>query len=387
MADAHLDDGGWEWHYDDTNDMSKAILTRVVWVDGSTEVNIPEHLSGAIDILTIATNCFKDAQGAKITKVLSMPSTITSIGTSAFEYCILMTDCVIGNGIITIGDRAFYHCEALASVTIPNSVTSIGYIAFYRCIVLTVITVDPTNTNYASIDGVLYNKAVTTLIQCPGGWAGAFIIPSTVTSIGTYAFARLASLTSVTIPNSVITIGEAAFGLCTSLTSVTIPNSVITIEKAAFESCTSLTSLTIPNSVITMGEWGFASCTALVSVTIGNGVTSIGFEAFGSCTSLTSVTIGSGVTTIVGETFFGCISLISITFLGLVAPTSVGANWIWNTNVGILGHAYAASNFPIPGNAFYGLTMGDVIGYVRYTPSAKGNDAVLFETPKAGARF
>lgn len=73
-VDAHLDSGGWEWHYADTNDASKAILTRVVRVDGSTEVNIPAHLSGTIDLLSIAASCFEDAEGAKITKILSMPS-------------------------------------------------------------------------------------------------------------------------------------------------------------------------------------------------------------------------------------------------------------------------------------------------------------------------
>ena len=77
------------------------------------------------------------------------------------------------------------------------------------------------NSNYCSVDGVLFNKDKTTLIQYPGGKQGAYTIPNSVTSIGYEAFAGC-SVTSVTIPNSVTSIEEYAFEGCTGLTSVTI---------------------------------------------------------------------------------------------------------------------------------------------------------------------
>ena len=117
---------------------------------------------------------------------------------------------------------------------------------------------DALNSAYSSVDGVLFNKSQTTLIQYPGGKAGSYTIPNSVTSIGFAAFAGCTSLTSVTIPNSVTSIGGYAFSGCTSLTSVTIPNSVTSIGDATFSGCTSLTSVTIPNSVTSIGE--FCEC-------------------------------------------------------------------------------------------------------------------------------
>ena len=56
--------------------------------------------------------------------------------------------------------------------------------------------------------------------------------------------------------------------------------SVTTIGSWAFERCTSLSSITIPNSVTTIGSWAFTSCDSLSSVIIGDGVETIGESAF-----------------------------------------------------------------------------------------------------------
>jgi hypothetical protein len=79
--------------------------------------------------------------------------------------------------------------------------------------------VDPLNAVYSSADGVLFDKSQTTLIQYPGGKAGSYSIPSSVTNIGWGAF-ECSGLTSITIPDSVTSIGDWAFVSCTSLTGV-----------------------------------------------------------------------------------------------------------------------------------------------------------------------
>ena len=87
--------------------------------------------------------------------------------------------------------------------------SSIGDGAFLACSSLAAIEVDALNPAYSSADGLLFNKSVTTLIQCPAGKVGSYVIPGSVTSIGELAFAHCASLTGVTIPDSVTSIGRA----------------------------------------------------------------------------------------------------------------------------------------------------------------------------------
>ena len=159
--------------------------------------------------------------GCSSLKSVTIPNSVTSIGELAFQNCSSLTSITIPNSVTSIGYYAFGGCSSLTSITIPNSVTSIGERAFADCSSLNLINVDINNPNYCSIDGVLFNKDKTTLIQYPiGNNRSEYTIPNSVTSIGEWAFAWCSSLTSVTIPNSVTSIGEYAFYKCSSLTSV-----------------------------------------------------------------------------------------------------------------------------------------------------------------------
>jgi uncharacterized repeat protein (TIGR02543 family) len=194
---------------------------------------------------------------------------------------------------MSIRDGAFSGCKGLTSVVIPSSVTIIEGNAFYDCTGLMSIEVDGSNRFFSSVNGVLFDKDKTKILQYPIGKNGAYQIPGSVTSIRGHAFYGCTGLTSVTIPNSVTSIGYAAFSGCAGLTSVTIPSSITSIAAYAFSGCTGLTSLTIPNSV-----------------------TSIEKVAFSGCKGLTSVTIPSSVTLIEGNVFSGCTGLLNLYFQG-----------------------------------------------------------------------
>ena len=181
---------------------------------GLISVTIPNSVT------SIGEWAFADCTG--LTSV-TIPNSVTSIRDYAFYECSGLTSVTISNSVTSIGKSAFYG-TGLTSVTIPNSVTSIGNYAFAECTGLTSINVASDNSNYCSVDGVLFNKDKTTLIliQYPGGKQGAYTIPNSVTSIGDFAFSGCSGLTSIEIPNSVTSIGGWAFLNCSGLTSVTI---------------------------------------------------------------------------------------------------------------------------------------------------------------------
>ncbi len=300
---------------------------------------------------------------SKLTSI-TIPDSVTSIEYCAFQGCSSLTSITIPNSVTSIGYNAFYGCSSLTNITIPNSVTSIGDRAFYNCSSLTSINVSENNKNYCSVDGVLFNKDKTELIQYPRKKEGTnYKIPNSVTSIGDYTFSKCGSLTSITIPEGVTSIGTGAFYECDSLTSITIPEGVTSIGDEAFEYCSSLTSITIPNSVTSIGHEAFYNCDSLTSITILKGVTSIGDEAFEYCSSLTSITIPNSVTSIGNEAFRGCSSLTSITIPNSV--TSIGSSAFGCSNLTSINVSDNNKNYSSVDGVLFNKDKTELIQYPR----------------------
>lgn len=217
----------------------------------------------------------------------------------------LVTDLVIPDGPTEIKDYAFAYGK-FKSVTIPGSVTSIGSGAFENC------------TNLTSIE---IPNSVTSIGSGAFARSGLTSVEISATSIGQNAFGSCTNLASVAILDGVVSIGPLAFSQCENLTSVEMPGSVTSIGYNAFVSCTKLESVVIPNSVTSIESSTFASCYSLSSVTIPNSVTSIGLFAFRDCRSLTSLTIPNSVATIENYAFRGCTGLTEINSLNPVPPT------------------------------------------------------------------
>ena len=281
--------------------------------------------------------------GAKITGYVEKPSgglvimgeldgyVVTSIGDSAFEFCISLTNVQIPNSVTSIGDFAFSSCSGLTGVTIPEGVISIGDYAFRFCGGLTLAPIPESvtsigknpfaccffesfeaadgNARFSCVDGVLFDKRQEMLIAYPGARKGAYAIPETVTSIGDSAFCGCVSLTGVTIPEGVASIGSSAFFGCRVLTEVTIPKNVASIGDSAFCGCSGLTRVIIPEGVTCIGDSTFSLCNGLTDVRIPEGVTSIGEDAFALCYRLPRLTIPKSVTSIGPNAFYDCKNL------------------------------------------------------------------------------
>ena len=162
--------------------------------------------------------------------------------------------------VTSIASNAFYGCN-LTSIAIPSSVTSIGQSAFGNCYALTSVHISDITAwckiNFYHDGGSLASNPLEYAhhLYLNGSEIKNLIIPNNVTSIGDFVFYKCWGLTSVTIPNNVISIGESAFAYCTGLTSVSLSNGVTSIGMYAFSDCRELTSITIPNSVTSIGEY------------------------------------------------------------------------------------------------------------------------------------
>lgn len=218
-----------------------------------------------------------------------------------------------GTPVTTIGNAAFRD-SSVTSVTIPASVTEIGSNAFAGCTNLTSVTYggdwsnltiqsgnpavedaakDAANEQLFDFEFILNNTAVVVISY--KGTAADVTIPSRykgkpVTAIDPVAFYNNSAVTSVTIPDSVTAIPDYAFGFCSQLTNISIPNSVTFIGFSAFNSCTSLKSITLPSSLSTIQSYAFYNCGNLETIRIPVSVTSIGNYAFDVCPSLMTVT-------------------------------------------------------------------------------------------------
>ena len=247
--------------------------------------------------------------------------------------------------------------------------------AFSGCPNLTAITVDPLNQEYSSLDGVLFDKSQSTLLQCPGGKMGSYSVPDRATRIAGFAFDHCAGLTSVAIPNSVTHLGEWAFSYCLGLTGEMIINSVATIGTGTFLGCSGLTGVRMGNSLTNIGNQAFKLCTRLMNVTIPPGVDSIGVEAFMGCSGLTSMTIPDGVTGVGAGAFMGCAGMTNLTLGNHL--THIGERAFWGCR-DLMTLRIPSSVTGIGTDAFAQCTGLTAITVDASNPAYASQDGVLF---------
>ncbi len=244
---------------------------------GLWSVELPENIT-IIEPYTFANTYLES---------ITIPNNATTIKEGAFSGCGFLKSVSISNSVNTIESNAFYGCYVLDSITIPKSVTNIDDYAFGGCVSLKTIVVEDGNTTYDSrnnCNAIIASATNTLIVGCQ-----STIIPNTVKSIGSYAFAGQTELTNIVIPNSVTEIAKAAFSGCSSLASMLIPNSVVSVGYGAFSDCSKLKSITLPNSVKKIEDRSFYNCSKLVSVILGNNVDSIGDRAFEKCLAIKEI--------------------------------------------------------------------------------------------------
>ena len=279
-------------------------------------------------VTTIGNSAFQ-FQFENTLETVTIPSSVTTIEEGAFKNLAgLRTVNFSGSGLTSIGKMAFSGCTALESFEMPNSVTSIGESAFYGCSDLATLTLSNhlTEIPYRAF----YNCS---------NLGTDLNIPASVTEIGGTAFWHCTGIQNLTLNNGLQTFGDNAFEGCTGISSVSIPNTVTTIGDGVFISCSNLAQISIPPSVSSIGNYAFNGVKTDCVLTINNNGTSItlggllalpnsdfsvhltgtGFPMQNAATSifdanpnLTSVEIESGISTIPNYAFMDCSKLKNV---------------------------------------------------------------------------
>lgn len=279
MEEANIVAGG--AYYDDfTAEDNKIGDYMFYYLNNLQTVLLPKDVTS---IGEFAFFCVYDLSNIKI------PATVTEIKSDAFEGCESLSTLELPESLTIIGDYAFHNCVNLKAINISANVKEIGIGAFAQCTKLTGINIDKANTNYQSIEGVLFDKAGTTLLCYPNGKGYEYTVPNGVTTLAEHCFDGDSTLVTVTLPNSITTLKEGAFDFCPQLTDIVLPNTISDIPQLCFANCKSMLNLTLPESVTSIGNYAYLNCKGLQTVTLPKNLSTIGESVFAMISSIKKV--------------------------------------------------------------------------------------------------
>jgi len=222
---------------------------------GASRIEIPEGMT------VIDDNAFKN--NTKLKEVI-LPSTLKSIGISAFEGTSL-SKIELPYSLKYIGYNAFANIKTLTEVTIPKSVETASH-AF---------------SGDVNLKKVIFEDGIVTIPSDILNNTGLeeIVLPSSVKTIGSYAFSNNKSLEKINLLDGVRQIEEGAFSGNSKLSVVELPETLTEISRYVFSDTPSLTHINLPSGITNIGTGAFEH-SGLTSIELPKELTEIGRSAF-----------------------------------------------------------------------------------------------------------
>ena len=219
-------------------------------------------------VTEIGSSAFEDCRDLTS---LTIPSGVTEIGSSAFKGCTGLTSLSLPSGVTEIGSSAFEDCRGLTSLSLPSGITKIGSLTFYGCTGLTSLSLPSGVTEIGS----------SAFSGCTG--LTSLSLPSSITEIDSYAFKGCTGLKDVSFyingdfetyltkdhPCIEVGCGIKYYLNDEEITSIVVPSSVTTLGMYAFQRCSNLLSVYVSwptpiSAYKTFSETNLGKCTLYV---------------------------------------------------------------------------------------------------------------------------
>lgn len=339
-------DDGFEYYIDE--DMT-AYITG--YKGSSVNVNFPSYIEGC-KVTGINNDDESVFKNNKNIKSVTIPDTVTRLGSYVFKDCISLENVDFGHGLKNLGDDIYYswafeNCQSLKEITIPEQMEYIRGNPFEGCVNLTTI-----NLRAQSIDDFGFLKELPSLENINIG--------STVESLPSESFLGMRTIKNVTFENGIRMIPNKCFYGCTGIENITLPSGLLSIGESAFGNCFNMKAVNIPDSVNLIDESAFKGCKSLVSVRLNKNLRTLSNSAFEDCSSLRTVNFNSDLKAIGEKAFYNCSSLLVATLPSSV--TTVGDSAFQNCSK-LESAGLSNDMYEIKDNLFYNCSSLKTISF------------------------
>lgn len=283
-----------------------------------------------LEIYGIADQVFRNC--SQLTSI-KLPQTVKYIGAYAFQNCKNLSKIETFDSLKIIGEGAFANCRWLNNLRLGEGLERIGAYAFYGCSELNNTTFAGTSIipssvtsigTYAFKDTALWNDPdEKTGVVYAGNWvvgfnelkSGTVVLREDTVGISDYAFYKAPLYTLIGADGDEMKyIGRAAFYNCEQLGMISLPRSLTKIDDYTFYKCSSLYSIEIPSFVTSIGRSAFYKCESLSDINLSKSrrLTFLGDYAFYGCLNARTLSLGTTIESIGEYAFANCSSLTSV---------------------------------------------------------------------------